>query len=103
MVLGIRHFFGFLRNHTAFFVIISIFPGPCACSRDFSGQAMLQERLNDLTVPVHGVCKREGNLCTHLASRRLHVIHPGFMRRLRQLSRCCQHWNIKLQNILRYD
>ena len=33
--------------------------------RECSGKAMLQDRSHDLTVPVHGVYKREGNLCRH--------------------------------------
>ena len=65
MVVGIRHLIGFLSTGAVLFVRISIFPGPYAYSRDFSGKAMLQDLSNDPTVPVHGVYKREGNLHTY--------------------------------------
>ena len=79
MVLAIRQLFDSCQQLCSVFVRTRTFPRPYAYSRDFGGKAMLQDLFNDLNIPVHGVRKRDGNLGTYLATRRLHVTHPGII------------------------
>ena len=65
MVLGIRHLVGCLNNDAVFFSQNLHILGTICILRRLCGKAMLQDFSNDLTVPVYGVYKREGNLHTY--------------------------------------